>query len=112
MHATSPLGFTRALRFATALVAMAQLLLAVAAPLADRPDSTVAPVHVEQGGTSMHHAHGELCAVCAASHLVAPPARAAVAPVIATVTARARAEVRAPSTAAERLDTRPRAPPT
>lgn len=50
--------------------------LVVVAPLADRADSTVAAVHVEQAGTSTHHAHGELCALCAASNLVAPPARA------------------------------------
>jgi hypothetical protein len=111
MPAAHPLGFTRALRVATALVAIAQLLLAAAAPLAERPDSTVAAIHVEQAGTSTHHAHGELCAVCAASHLVAPPTRAAVAPVLATVSTRAHAEVRASSTATERLDTRPRAPP-
>jgi hypothetical protein len=111
MHATRRLGFTRALRIATALVAMMQLLLAAAAPLAERPDSTVAAIHVEQAGTSRHHAHGELCAVCAASHLLAPPARAAVAPVLATVSTRPRTEVRASSTAPERLNTRPRAPP-
>lgn len=111
MHATRPLGFTRALRIATALVAMAQLVLAAAAPLAERLDSTVAAVHVEQAGTSTHHAHGELCAVCAASHLVAPPVRAAGAPVLATVSSHAGAEVRASSTATERLDTQPRAPP-
>lgn len=111
MHATRPLGLTRALRIATALVAMMQLLLAAAASLAERPDSTVAAVHVEQAGTSTHHAHGELCAVCVASHLVAPPARAAMAPVLTTVNAPAPAEGRRSSTAGERLDTRPRAPP-
>ena len=111
MDAHRSLGFTRALRIATALVAMMQLLLAAAAPLGERPDSTVAAVHVEQAGTSTHHAHGELCAVCAATHLVASPPRAAVAPVLATVTSAARADVRASSTAAQRLDTRPRAPP-
>jgi hypothetical protein len=111
MHATRPLGFTRALRIVTALVAMAQLLLAVAAPLAEPPDSTVAAVHVEQAGTSTHHAHGELCAVCAASHLVALPSRTGSIPVPATVSIRGRTEARPPSTAAERLDTQPRAPP-
>jgi hypothetical protein len=106
-----PLGFTRALRLATALVTMAQLLLVAAAPLAERPDSTVAAVHVEQAGTSAHHAHGELCAVCVASHLVAPPARAAVGSPFARATARTKADGRIPSTAADRLDTQPRAPP-
>ena len=111
MRATYPLGFTRTLRLAAALVAMMQLLLAAAAPLAERPDSTVAAVHVEQAGTSTHHAHGELCAVCAASHLVALPSRTGSNPVLATVSIRARAEARSPATAAERLDTQPRAPP-
>jgi hypothetical protein len=111
MHATRPLGFTRTLRIACAVLAMMQLLLATAAPLAERPDSTVAAVHVEQAGTSAHHAHGELCAVCAASHLVALPSRTGSIPVPATVGIRARSETRLPSSAAERLDTQPRAPP-
>ena len=111
MHAPRPLGFTRATRIVTALVAMVQLLLAAAAPLAERPESTVAAVHVEQAGTSAHHAHGELCAVCAASHLVALPTRTGAIPVPATVGVRARPEAGPPSTAAERLDTQPRAPP-
>ena len=111
MPATRLPGFIRKVRVVTAMVTMGQLLLAAAAPLAERPDSTVAAIHVEQAGTSTHHAHGELCAVCAASHLVAPPIRAAVAPVLATGSTRAITEVRVSSTAAERLDTRPRAPP-
>jgi hypothetical protein len=46
------------------------------APLAERADdSGVAAVHVEQAGTSRHHAHGDFCAVCAASHLTALPPR-------------------------------------
>jgi len=111
MHATRPLDFTRMLRIATAVLAMMQLLLAAAAPLAERPDSTVAAVHVEQAGTSTHHAHGELCAICAASHLVALPSRTGSMPVPATISIRARTEARLPSTAAERLGTQPRAPP-
>lgn len=62
-------------RVIAALLAVMHALVVVA-PLADRADSTVAAVHVEQAGTSAHHAHGELCALCAASHLAAPPARA------------------------------------
>ena len=106
-----PLALTRVVRIATALVTMMQLLLVAAAPLADRPDSTVAAIHIEQAGTSAHHAHGELCAVCAASQLIAPPARAAVAPLVLGVATHRRAERRLPSTAADRLDTQPRAPP-
>lgn len=105
------LAFARPVRIATALVTMMQLLLVAAAPLAERPDSTVPAVHVEQAGTSAHHAHGELCAVCAASQLVAPPARAAATPVVLGVAGHSSAERRLPSTAADRLDTQPRAPP-
>ncbi|HET6702031.1 MAG TPA: hypothetical protein VFH14_09520 [Gemmatimonadaceae bacterium] len=106
-----PSGLLRPLRAATALLAMAQLVLVAAAPLAERPDSTVAPVHVEQAGTSTHHAHGELCAVCVASHLVAPPARAAVPPVFGRVATQPAADGRLPAGAADRVDTQPRAPP-
>ena|SRR5687767_7210476 len=106
-----PLGFSRAMRIATAVVAMLQLLIAAGASLAEAPDSTVAAVHVEQAGTSVHHAHGELCAVCAASQLVAPPTRPTAAPVLPRVTPRTEADARIASTAAERLETQPRAPP-
>lgn len=103
-------------RLGTATRIVATLLatmhaLVVVAPLADRANSTVAAVHVEQAGTSTHHAHGELCALCAASHLVAPPARAPIPPVLARGAAPTSADRRHPSTAAERLDTQPRAPP-
>lgn len=106
-----PLGFTRAQQVVTALVTMLQMLFVAAAPIAEQPDSRVAAVHVEQAGTSTHHAHGEVCALCAASHLVAPPARAGVVPAFATVATRPGIDRSAPSTAADRLDTRPRAPP-
>jgi hypothetical protein len=105
------LGFSSTLRVATALMVMTQLLIVASAPLGERSDSTVAAVHVEQAGTSTHHTHGELCALCTASHLVAPPARAAVAPRVARVAAHTDADRRVPSTAADRLDTQPRAPP-
>ena len=90
---------------------MLQLLLVAGAPLAERPDSTVAATHIEQAGTRMHHAHGELCAVCAASSLVAPPARAPMPAVEARMSTTASVDSRASSTAADRLDTQPRAPP-
>ncbi|HEY7408953.1 MAG TPA: hypothetical protein VH638_11860 [Gemmatimonadaceae bacterium] len=106
-----PSGFLRSLRAAAALLAMAQLLLVAAAPLAERPDSTVAAVHVEQAGTSTHHAHGELCAVCVASHLVAPPARPAATPLFSRVATQPAADRRLPAGAADRVDTQPRAPP-
>ena len=114
MHATlqhRPLGFTRAMRIVAALAAMFQLLLVAAAPLAERTDSIVAAVHVEQAGTSTHHAHGELCAVCAASHLVAPPSRPAAGPVSLRVTARTSADRQSAPSAADRLHTQQRAPP-
>jgi hypothetical protein len=103
-------------RFGSATRVLAMLMatmhaLVVMAPLAERADSTVAAVHVEQAGTSTHHTHGDLCALCVASHLVAPPARAPIPAVFASVAARTSADRRHPSTAAERLDTQPRAPP-
>jgi hypothetical protein len=63
-------------RTVTAVVTFAQLLIIAAAPLAERADGSVAAVHAEQAGTSRHHAHGDFCAVCTASHLTALPPRA------------------------------------
>jgi hypothetical protein len=102
--------------FGTATRVIATLLatmhaMIILAPLAERAESTVAAVHVEQAGTSTHHAHSELCALCAASHLVAPPGRAPIPAAFALAAAPPSAERRHPSTAVERLDTRPRAPP-
>lgn len=82
------LGSRRAIRIATALVTMVQLLIVVAAPLADRPDSTVAAVHVEPGGTSTHHAHDDLCAMCVAMHLLWTPPRGPVEPITTAPNAR------------------------
>ena len=87
MHATPPglpLGFSRAMRIVTALVTMMQLLIVAAAPLADRPDSDVAAVHVEPGGTSAHHAHDDLCATCVALHLLWTPPRGPIEPITAS----------------------------
>jgi hypothetical protein len=83
-----PLGFPRAIRIVTALVAMLQVLLVAAAPLAEQPDSRVAAVHVEQAGTRVHHAHGELCATCVAIHLLWTPPRATVAAIATQLHAR------------------------
>lgn len=105
-----PVRFRAVTRVLAAVLA-AMHALVVAAPLADRADSTVAAVHMEQAGTSTHHAHGELCALCAASHLVGPPARATMSAAYATVQALASADRGNPSTPANRLQTRPRAPP-
>jgi len=110
-HLPRPLRVTGAPRVVTVIATMLQLLLVAAAPLAERPDSTVAAIHVEQAGTSAHHAHGEMCAVCVASSLVAPPSRAGVPAVATSVTTPRTDDWRAPSTAADRLDTQPRAPP-
>jgi hypothetical protein len=57
------------------LLAVVHVFAIGVARFAERPESTVAAVHVETAGTSLHHAHAELCAVCAASHLTAPPSR-------------------------------------
>jgi hypothetical protein len=75
----------RPLRAFTAFVTFAQLLFVAAAPLADRPSSSVAAIHVEQAGTSVHHSHGELCATCVALHLLWTPPREPAAPFTASV---------------------------
>jgi hypothetical protein len=67
------------MRTVTAIVTLAQLIVVAAAPLAERADSSVAAVHMEQAGTSRHHAHADFCAVCSASSLMALPPRAAPA---------------------------------
>ncbi len=102
--------FGTAVRVVATVLAMTHALLAFA-PLAERADSRVAAVHVEEAGTSTHHAHGELCALCAASHLVATPARASLTALFPAVGGQPIIARRYPSTAAELLDTRPRAPP-
>ncbi|HEU5183464.1 MAG TPA: hypothetical protein VFU01_02775 [Gemmatimonadaceae bacterium] len=94
---------------AALLVAMHALV--VAAPLAERADSTVAAVHVEQAGTSTHHAHGELCALCAASHLVAPPARASESVAVQHAGISLPSDRADPWGTAGRLVSRSRAPP-
>lgn len=94
---------------AALLVAMHALV--VAAPLAERADSTVAAVHVEQAGTSTHHAHGELCALCAASNLVAPPARASDSVAYRHAGISLPADPADPWGTAGRLVSRSRAPP-
>ena len=65
------------MRTFAAIVTLAQLVVVAAAPLAERADSSVAAVHMEQAGTSRHHAHADFCAVCSASSLTALPPRAA-----------------------------------
>jgi hypothetical protein len=75
------LGFGRVLRTVAALATMMQLLIVAAAPLAERADSSVAAVHVEQGGTSTHYAHDDLCATCVALHLLWTPPREPIAAV-------------------------------
>ena len=86
-------------RFGTAARIVALLLatmhaLLVAAPLGERADSGVAAIHVEQAGTSTHHAHGELCALV---RRIAPRRAARAAPIAAldaTVGAQANPEAR------------------
>lgn len=68
-------SFPRPLRTITAFVTLAQLLIVAAAPIAERAASDVAAVHIEQAGTSTHHAHGDLCATCVALHLLWTPPR-------------------------------------
>ena len=71
---TGPLrAVSRVSRACAIVMATLHVMLVVGAPLADRSDSSVAALHVEQAGTSAHHAHDGRCIICAASHLVAPP---------------------------------------
>lgn len=107
----SPVRFSILTRALALILASAHALVVTLAPLADRADTSVAPIHAEQAGTSTHHAHGELCAVCVASQLVAPPARASLAPIAAQVRTQPHGERRQLFTAADRLHSQPRAPP-
>lgn len=95
---------------AVVLASMHALVITFAA-LAERADSSVAPIHAEQAGTSTHHAHGDLCAVCAASHLVAPLPRVSLAPLVVRADAQPDGARRHHVAAAERLHAQPRAPP-
>lgn len=106
-----PLGFGRAMRVVTAIAAIAQLLVVIAAPLAERASSDVAPVHVEQAGTRTHHAHGELCATCVALHLLAHPPRGPLARIEGPASSRPRSECRSCSTSDALGVLLPRAPP-
>jgi hypothetical protein len=66
----------RGTRLLSVLLAVVHVFATGVARFAERVDSNVAAVHVEQAGTSAHHGHANWCAVCTASHLVAPPLRA------------------------------------
>jgi hypothetical protein len=99
---------TRALAI---ILASVHALVITLAPLAERASGSVAPVHAEQAGTSTHHAHGDLCAVCAASHLVAPLPRVPLGPPVVRAGAQPEGARRQLETAAERLHVQPRAPP-
>jgi hypothetical protein len=100
-----------ATRVLAVILASVHALVITFAPLAERADSSVAPVHTEQAGTSTHHAHGELCAICAASHLVAPLPRVALAPLVMRADAQLQGARRQLVAAVERLPAQPRAPP-
>ena len=104
-------SFGHRLRTITALVTFAQLLIVAAAPLAERVDSGVAPVHVEQAGTSSHHAHGDFCATCVALHLLWTPARAHEAVIGTSLSTGPRREQPNVRTRARLAVLLPRAPP-
>lgn len=99
------------MRVLAVILASVHALVITFAPLAERADSSVAPIHAEQAGTSAHHAHGELCAVCAASHLVAPLPRAPLAPLALRTGAQPQSSRRQLLAAVERPHAQPRAPP-
>ena len=103
--------FKMVTRVLAVILASVHALVITFAPLAERADSSVAPVHAEQAGTSTHHAHGDLCAVCAASHLVAPPPRLPPVPLVVRADARPQGTRRQLVTSVERLHAQPRAPP-
>jgi hypothetical protein len=77
--------FNGPLRTFTTFVTLAQVLIVAVAPIADRPSSSVAAVHVEQAGTSLHHSHDDWCATCVALHLLWTPAREPAAPITTVV---------------------------
>ena len=105
------LRFNMVTRVLAVILASVHALVITLAPLAERADTSVAPVHAEQAGTSTHHAHGELCALCAASHLVAPPPRVPPAPLVVRADAQPLGARRQLVAAVERLHAQPRAPP-
>lgn len=63
------------MRVLALLLAIVHVLVVGVARFTERADATVAAVHVEEEGTSIHHGHAEWCAVCTASQLAAPPPR-------------------------------------
>lgn len=77
------IGVSRRVRRVIALFAIAQLAIIAAAPLAERVDTAVAAVHVEQEGTQLHHAHGDFCATCVAVQIAAIPPRQPVSVLLA-----------------------------
>lgn len=103
--------FGHRLRAIAALVTFAQLLIVATAPLAERVDSRVAAVHVEQAGTSSHHAHGDFCATCVALHLLGTPARAHDAAITTSLSIGPRHEQPSVRTQARLAVLLPRAPP-
>ena len=98
-------------RVLAVILASVHALVITVAPLAERADTSVAPIHAEQAGTRTHHAHGALCAVCAASHLVAPLPRVPLAPLVVRADAQPDGARRQLVAAVERLHAQPRAPP-
>ena len=59
-------------RLVLALAAVAHMVAIVVAPVAEAAAERIAVVHVEEAGTSQHHAHTETtCIVCAGHPLVA-----------------------------------------
>lgn len=69
-HRFSPLSMRR--RFVLALAALVHVLAIVIAPIVEATAERVSVVHVEEEGSSQHHAHTETtCVVCAAQPLMA-----------------------------------------
>ncbi|HVD59527.1 MAG TPA: hypothetical protein VNC11_01550 [Gemmatimonadaceae bacterium] len=97
---------------AGAFASAAQFVLA-GAPFAEARSGPDASAHVEQAGTSLHHAHDEAtCIACVSQHLLsgAEPARPAN-PVSVAAASLPRTIVRDADSRVPQFFTNPRAPP-
>ena len=65
----APVGFTP--RALLAVAAVAQLVVALVAPMVEARGERSSRPHVEEAGTRLHHAHAEtVCPACTASQIV------------------------------------------
>lgn len=103
---------TRLRLLAGAFAAAAQFALA-GAPLAEARSGPDASAHIEQAGTSLHHAHDEAtCVACVSQHLLsgAEPSRSGTL-IFAAQATLAPTMVRDADSRVPQFFTKPRAPP-